>query len=63
MFIELLSKQEHLVTEFDEKMFNTLVEKMIVYTKDKIEVYFKEQSDHRNIIWLFSVESHIGFMV
>ena len=42
MFIELLSNQEHLVTEFDEKMFNTLVEKMIVYTKDKIEVYFKD---------------------
>ena len=41
MFIELLVKQEHLVTEFNEKLFNTLVEKMIIYTKDKVEVYFK----------------------
>ena len=34
-------KQEHIIIEFDEKLFNTLVEKMIVYTKDKVEVHFK----------------------
>ncbi len=41
MFIELLSNQEHIVTEFDEKLFNTLVEKIIVYAKEKAEVHFK----------------------
>lgn len=41
MFIELLSNQEHIITEFDEKLFNTLVEKIIVYAKEKAEVHFK----------------------
>lgn len=41
MFIELLTKQEHMVTAFDEKLFNILVEKMVIYTKDKVEVHFK----------------------
>ena len=41
MFIELIAKQEHMVTAFDEKLFNTLVEKMVIYTKDKVEVHFK----------------------
>ena len=41
VFIELLSKQEHMVTGFDEKLFNTLVEKIIVHTKEKVEVHFK----------------------
>lgn len=41
MFIELLTKQEHLATEFDEKLFNTLVETIIVHTKEKVEVHFK----------------------
>ena len=41
LFIELLTKQEHMVTAFDEKLFNILVEKMVIYTKDKVEVHFK----------------------
>jgi len=41
LFIELLTKQEHMVTAFDEKLFNILVKKMVIYTKDKIEVHFK----------------------
>ena len=41
VIIELLSKQEHMVTGFDEKLFNTLVEKIIVHTKEKVEVHFK----------------------
>lgn len=39
--MQLLTKQGHMVTTFDEKLFNTLIEKMVIYTKDKIEVYFK----------------------
>ena len=30
-----------MVTAFDEKLFNILVEKMVIYTKDKGEVHFK----------------------
>lgn len=39
--MELLTKQEHMVTAFYEKLFNILVEKMVIYTKDKVEVHFK----------------------
>lgn len=39
--MQLLTKQGHMVTTFDEQLFNTLIEKMVIYTKDKIEVYFK----------------------
>ena len=41
LFIELLAKQEHMVTTFDEKIFNTLIEKIVIHQKDKIEVHFK----------------------
>ena len=41
LFVELLAKQEHMVTVFDEKLFNTLIEKIVIHQKDKIEVYFK----------------------
>ena len=41
LFVELLNKQEHTVTEFDEKLFNTLIEKMVIYKYKKVEVYFK----------------------
>ena len=37
LFIELLAKQEHMVTTFDEKIFNTLIEKIVI----QIEVHFK----------------------
>ncbi|MCP1638624.1 site-specific DNA recombinase [Streptococcus gallinaceus] len=41
LFVDLLDKQEHMVTAFDEKLFNTLVDKMVIYTKEKVEVHFK----------------------
>lgn len=53
LFIELLAKQEHMVTTLDEKIFNTLIEKIVIHQKDKIEVHFKKRSGYRNIIWLF----------
>ena len=41
LFVELLAKQERMITEFDEKLFNTLIEKMIIYKDKKVELHFK----------------------
>jgi hypothetical protein len=30
-----------MIMAFNEKLFNTLVEKMVIHTKDKVEVHFK----------------------
>ena len=30
-----------MIVEFDEKLFNTLIEKMIIYKNKKVEVHFK----------------------
>ena len=41
MFVELLSKQDKVLTHFDETLFNTLVEHMVLYSNKKVEVHFK----------------------
>ncbi|EHI69948.1 recombinase family protein [Streptococcus ictaluri] len=41
LFVDLLAKQEHMVTAFDEKLFNTLIEKMVIYKNKKVAVHFK----------------------
>lgn len=41
LFVVLLNQQEHVLTTFDEKLFNTLVEKMVIHTRDKVAVHFK----------------------
>ena len=38
LFDDLLAKKKHMVTEFDEILFNTLIEKTIIYKK--VAVYF-----------------------
>ena len=35
-----------MVAEFDEKLFNTLIEKMIIYKNKKVEVHFKNGQKH-----------------
>lgn len=40
-FMKILEKQGNLVTKFDAKLFNTLVDKLIIYKEKKIEVHFK----------------------
>ncbi len=40
-FIDILRKQENLSPDYDEKLFNTLVDKLMVYKGKKIEVHFK----------------------
>ncbi|MGO5139532.1 recombinase family protein [Streptococcus alactolyticus] len=40
-FIDNLKQQEQLISTFDEKLFNTLVEKIMIYRDKKIEVHFK----------------------
>jgi len=41
----------------------TTVKSMLQNEKYKGDALLRKWSGYRNIIWLFSVESHIGFMV
>ncbi|MBF0710816.1 MULTISPECIES: recombinase family protein [unclassified Gemella] len=41
IFIEKLKKQSELLEEFDEQLFNTLVEKLVIKQDKEIEVQFK----------------------
>ena len=41
LFVDLLAQQEHMVTAFDEKLFNTLIEKMVIYKNKKVAAHFK----------------------
>ncbi|MBF0714990.1 hypothetical protein [Gemelliphila palaticanis] len=41
LFIDFLKKQEQLLINFDDKLFNTLVEKLIIHKDKKVAVEFK----------------------
>lgn len=40
-FIDILRKQENLSPDYDEKLFNTLVDRIMIYKDKKIDVHFK----------------------
>ena len=41
IFIDSLEKQDELLTEYDTKLFNYLVEKLIIHKEKRIEIHFK----------------------
>ena len=41
IFIDSLEKQDELLTEYDTKLFNYLVEKIIIHIEKRVEIYFK----------------------
>lgn len=41
IFIDSLEKQGELITEYDTKLFNYLVEKIIIYKGKRIEIHLK----------------------
>ena len=41
IFIDSLEKQDELLTEYDTRLFNYLVDKMIIYKGKRIEIYLK----------------------
>lgn len=45
MFIAVLRKQPDLITEFDEALWGSLVEKLIVKSKDDVTVVFKDGTE------------------
>ncbi len=42
-FIDILWQQDKLVVAYDEKLFNTLVDKVIIYKDKQVEVHFKNE--------------------
>lgn len=42
-FIDILRQQDNLVVVYDEKLFNTLVDKVIIYKDKQVEVHFKNE--------------------
>ena len=41
IFIDSLEKQDELLTEYDTKLFNYLVDKIIIYKGKRVEIYLK----------------------
>ena len=41
IFIDSLEKQDELLTEYDTKLFNYLIEKIIIYKGKRIEIHLK----------------------
>ena len=41
IFIDSLEKQDELLTEYDTKLFNYLVEKLIIHKEKRIEIHLK----------------------
>ena len=42
LFIESLEKQDELPTEYDTKLFNYLVDKLIIHKGKRIEIHLKD---------------------
>jgi len=43
IFIDSLEKQGELITEYDTKLFNYLVEKIIIHKEKRIEIHLKNE--------------------
>ena len=41
IFIDSLEKQDELLTEYDTKLFNYLIDKIIVYKGKRVEIHLK----------------------
>lgn len=41
IFIDSLEKQDELLTEYDTKLFNYLIDKIIIYKGKRVEIYLK----------------------
>ncbi|MEZ7737299.1 hypothetical protein O3822_06885 [Gemella sanguinis] len=41
IFIDSLEKQDELLTEYDTKLFNYLIDKIIIYKGKRVEIHFK----------------------
>lgn len=41
IFIDSLEKQEELLTEYDTKLFNYLIDKIIIYKGKRVVIYLK----------------------
>ena len=41
IFIDSLEKQDELLTEYDTKLFNYLVEKLIIHKEKRVEIHLK----------------------
>ena len=46
-FLDVLRRQENLITDFDEHAWNTLVESVTVYGKDNLVVRLRDGSEVR----------------
>lgn len=44
-FITVLREQAELITEFDEALWDSLVEKLVVKSKDDVTVIFKDGTE------------------
>ncbi|MCW6665324.1 recombinase family protein [Aerococcaceae bacterium NML191219] len=42
-FIETMKREDNLLTEFDEKLFCTLVDKVVIYKDKKVDIHFKNE--------------------
>ena len=41
IFIDSLEKQDELLTEYDTRLFNYLVDKIIIHKRKRVEIHFK----------------------
>lgn len=42
-FIDILKQQEKLDIKYNEKLFNTLVDRLVIYKDKKVDIHFKSE--------------------